>query len=237
MEIFLYLQIYQKIKWFLMFIIGDQVTGYEELWFLGDNFMAKSYTDHVTRSDYPLYVTSSFEVSAFGGSRFTCTNTNMLSRIENALIQALNKKGQEKPPRYIVVVLDDDLIDFLGSAEFGISTILGEWIHYLARSLNSAIEDWKKALPVKALEENYPMIYWATSPHHKHFINNTQHTEFNNSLESVLKLYNNMRTIKMKEIWDYENPHLVAVGTGRITAYGLSRYWMSINAAIKYNVV
>ena len=51
-----------------------------------------------------------------------------------------------------------------------------------------------------------------------------------------MKLYSNMRIIRMKEFWDYNNTHLVIEPTGRISEMGLHRYWMSIDSAIRFNI-
>ena len=217
----------------LKFLFSETVEGYQHVWLLGDNFVAQSYRDHVKNSDYPLNINSRFEVEAICKSRFDCNIPNMLARIESALTEAINK--EIKLPHYIVVVLDADLIEHLDYNGFGVSTMLGEWIKYLADAMHNICKGRKKTLPLKAVKHDFPMIYWAAVPHHKLFFNNAICTKFNNCLDSVLKLYKNMCLLKMKEIWDYNNLHLVN-GAGRITSYGLSKYWASIDAAIEYNV-
>ena len=45
-----------------------------------------------------------------------------------------------------------------------------------------------------------------------------------------------MRVVKLREAWDYDNNHLVS-GAGRITSYGKSKYWFSVDASLKFNIL
>ena len=207
--------------------------GYDEMWFLGDNCMAKSFKDHVENSDYHLFCMAEYEVIGHFNSQLHCNNRNIVSRLVNMFVQAINKL--KKFPRYVIIVLDDDLIHDVMQG-FGISTMLGEWIHYLAKSFQEIVIQRKKALPLKAFKVDFPMFYWAAAPHHCNFLNGPQRAKFNNCLESVMKLYTNMRVLKMKEIWQYDNHHYIFQGSGAFSSYGLGKYWASIDAAVKYNV-
>ena len=216
---------------FLFF--SEHIEGFDQLWILGDEFLARPYIDHVKNSDYQLYMKSRFEVFPICNSKASSNNTSILSRIENEFIAKINEKI--KLPAYILVVLDDDFIQYLKYDGYGISECLCQLIKYLAQSLAAACHQQKKMLPLKAVKEQFPMFYWATLPQHKYFQNRTIRAKFNNCLESVLKLHNNMRQLKMKEIWSYDNPHLVNMN-GHVTSYRLSKYWASIDAALEFNV-
>ena len=77
-------------------------------------------------------------------------------------------------------------------------------IKYLVTAISSTCDEMIKLLPKKARRDEYPCIYWTAAPHHKNFDNNSLRTKFNNCLESVVKLYSNMRVIKMKEILGFQ---------------------------------
>ena len=158
----------------------------------------------------------------------------MLSCIKSSLVDGIN--DEETLPYYMVIVLDADIVNFLDYDGYGVVALLGKWLKYLAEKIQYYCDKRKKALPLKAMKEDYPVIYWATAPHHRFFRDNHLRAKFNNVLDSTLKLFNNMRTLKMKEVWSYDNPHLVHSSTGIISAYGLSKYWASIDSAIEYNV-
>ena len=179
-------------------------------------------------------MTKNFEVSAYCGSRYECNNANMISRILNSITNAINKN--KLLPKYILVVLDNDLIQFLGYDKFGMVTMLGTWLEHLIESLINMCQEHKGMLPTKAIKHSYPMIYWMSCPHHKLFVNNGAQSKYNSCLEASMKGRSNIRMIKFKQIWDYENGHLVFDGTGALTSYGISKYWRSVDAAFHYNI-
>ena len=44
-------------------------------------------------------------------------------------------------PDYIVVIPDEDLINYLGYQNYGVSTLLGTWIEWLVTDMNRLIQD------------------------------------------------------------------------------------------------
>ena len=138
--------------------------------------------------------------------------------------------------KYLVIILDNDLIEFLDYDEYGMSKIFGEWIKHIADAIDEIIADKKKKLPEKACLEGYPLTYWTTLPHHRYFKDGASRFKFNKALESTIKNRRGMRLIRMKEIWDFDNRNLVDPRTGVITFEGLSTYWKSVDAAIKFNI-
>ena len=178
--------------------------------------MAKLFREGVTGCDH-LFINKNFEVKPYCGSRFASNNTNILSRIENSFARALMEN--KKLPKYVVVVLDNDLIEYLEYKEFGISGMYEHWLEYLAKNISKMIEDRKAALPLSAIRYEYPLVYWMALPHHKMFEDNAPRHKFNQTLESLMKVYSNMRVAKIKEVWNYENNHLTTA-TGRLISYG-----------------
>ena len=213
--------------------LSEHVVGYDELWLVGDNFVSKTYREHVKRNLYDFFITENFEILPFCNSKNNCNNKNLLSRFVNNFIDALNSKG--KLPQYIVIILDCDLVDYFDYEGYGVASAYSEMIKYLVTKIDTTCSEMMKKLPKKARREEYPCIYWAAAPHHKNFDNNSLRTKFNNCLESVVKLFNNMRVIKMKEIWDFENASLVC--KGRFTSEGFDTYWKSIDSAVRFNVM
>ena len=110
---------------------SDNLSGMEHLWFVGDNFMAKSYRTHFKRNtSSQRFIKDNFEPTPFVNSRFSSSNTNMLSRIQNTFAAALNQMKKMNLPRYVVIVLDDDLITFLNFKDEGAATLLGTWVKW-----------------------------------------------------------------------------------------------------------
>ena len=217
----------------LFLLLQKNVVGYDELWIVGDNFVSKTYRQHVKRNQKDFLIKENFEVYPFCNSKNNCANRNLIARMQGTFIDAVNEK--DKLPRYIVIVLDSDLIEFFDYESYGVASAYGELLQYLVNAISLACDDIKKLLPKKATREDYPCIYWAAAPHHKYFDDNSMHTKFNNCLESIVKLYPKMRVIKMKEVWDFENPDLVC--NGRFTSLGFEIYWQSIDFAIRFNIM
>ena len=74
-------------------------------------------------------------------------NTNMLSRLQTSMASAMNKCRDHLLPKYIIVVLDDDLISFLDFKYDGAATLLGSWVDWLATEFKSLIEQKKSFQP------------------------------------------------------------------------------------------
>ena len=124
----------------------------DTLWILGDNFTAKSYRTHFKRvSSGPNgrthFIKQQYDYTPFCNSRFASSNTNMVSRIQNSLASGFNKLKNGILPRYILVVLDDDLITFLDFKKDGAATLLGTWIEWLVKEFNILVKARLDQLP------------------------------------------------------------------------------------------
>ena len=97
------------------------------MWFVGDNFTAKSFKGHFKRNNptWKHFIKENYEFAAFCNSVYSSANVNMLARKQNAFASALSSEKKEKIPNYVVIVLDDDLISFLNFEDEGVVTLLG----------------------------------------------------------------------------------------------------------------
>ena len=158
----------------------------------------------------------------------------MLARLQNTLVAALNKTKSHVLPKYILVILDDDLISYLNYSKDGAATLLGSWIEWLVGKFNEAVNDRKRQLPTKCVRYD-TFFYWVAAPTHSFFSSerNKLRIKYNLSLESVIRSQPNMRVVKLKEFWDSRNSCLVI--NDRITEDGMSTYWKSIDATFQFN--
>ena len=175
----------------------------DALWFVADNFIARTFRAHFQKyqpKNGDLYAKNNFEITPHCNSRFASAQGNMLERLQNCLAAAINGNKDGLLPKYIVVVLDDDLIKFLGFMEEGVATLLGTWMEWIAKQFGDLIQKRLEQLPVKS-SKIVPFIYWVAAPNHSFFSKQTNNlrTKFNLSLESVIRSYSNMRVIKIKE--------------------------------------
>ena len=212
---------------------GDP-TCRDVLWILGDNFTAKSYRSHFKSRNANHYIKKNYEVTAFCNSKFASSNTNMLSRLQNTLATGLNKTKNGILPKYILVILDDDLITYLDYKREGVATLLGKWIEWLVKEFNSLIGDRKKQLP-QHCRKIEPFFYWVSAPTHDNFSKerNNLHMKFNLSLDSVIGLQSNMRVVRMKDPWNPKDGDLVMLD--KITETGMSTYWDVVDSTFCFN--
>ena len=214
-------------------VIAENIEGLDELWFLGDNFVARCYHQFFRNApETGKYIKERFEVSAYCNSHFISNELNIVIRLKNALMMAIEKKV--KLPKYIVVVLENDILEYTRYNGPGISGILGRYTEGITSSIQNIVHIQNDQLPLKTKRIGYPMIYWVSAVHHKAFKNGPLCTKFNHCLEAAVRLYDNMRVIKIKEVWNFENISLV--NNNEMTPSGLSAYWKAVDASMHFNV-
>ena len=179
-----------------------------------------------------FYLKQNYDLVPICNSKYNSQDCNFLSRFNNTVASGLNKI--DKLPKYMVMVLDDDLIRYVDFYNCGMSSLFGECLEWLITQVNKMIAKRKAQLPAKAVHDDYPFIYWVAAPMHKN-ADLEVHKKFNDCLESIVRQIDNMRVAKVKEFWAFEDEVLVNED-GIITPVGLSSYWKAVDAAIKYNV-
>ena len=159
----------------------DELTGTDALWFIGDNFVAKTYRKHYkhmklvekdekdeNKGSTGYYIKDNFEYKAFCNSKFSSNQQNMLARLQNSMAQGVNSTTKTgRLLKYIIILLDDDLISYLNFSQDGVATLLGTWAQWLADQFDELINSRRKQLPSKCKVE--PFFYWVTAPTHHYF--------------------------------------------------------------------
>ena len=118
-------------------LIADDIKAIDKVWVLGDNFVAKTYRKKFKKASDDFFLKKHYDVMPFCSSRFNDKNSIMLSRLQHSLATALNSKTYL--PAYIVILLDDDLIDYLNYLKFKVATLLGHWVEFLAKEFNEML--------------------------------------------------------------------------------------------------
>ena len=157
----------------------------------------------------------------------------MLIRLKVTLAKAIEKKI--KLPRFVVVVLDNDLVQFLAFVNKCMASLIGEWFEWIAACYTELCSQRKDKLPCKAKRFDFPQIYFVAPPRHRNFIDNEERKILMNCMEATAKTMDNVRVVKIMEIWNPNNLELVAED-GQITPEGLFTYWESIDKAVAFNV-
>lgn len=220
--------------------IAELPVGAELLWFLGDNFVAKSYQAHYKLCQPPNgekhFIKECYEFTAQCGSKWSSSNENMLSRIRSAFVNAVSHQKSGILPRYVVIILDEDLISYLNFRNEGIATLLGTWVDWLSTELVKIVDERHQQVPAKCRPYR-PFFYWVNAPTHAYFSKekNALRVKFNLSLESMVRNRKDMRVVKIKDGWNYNDSLLIL--NDRITEPGLTAYWNGVDSTMKFNIL
>ena len=195
--------------------------------------MATTYRNHFKKAKSTSFMKTAFDVFAFCNSKYSSKETNMLSRLKGTVSKAIEKRL--KLPRFVVVVLDNDLIQFLAYINKGMASLIGELFEWLVECMLQLLKDRKSILPDRAVQDDYPQLYFVAPPRHRCLPDNNERKLLLNCMEATAKVFENARIIKMIEHWSFSDLDLVS-DEGQFTSSGLTAYWSSINSAVAFNV-
>ena len=202
----------------------------ESIWIVGDTFVASSYekTLHMDSVQKKLYMRDKYDVFAFlNNSHF---DTNFLSRLRNVLVTAFNQN--DKLPRIILIVLDNDLLRFINHRKFGVqleSATLQEW---LLQEVNQVVNQRFAQLPNKCIKPGFPHVVWFGLPLHDVFIDNDLRIKFNHGFECEVLKFKNMSLLLPKKGWNAKDKTVIL--NGNYTPNGAAMYWLAIDVAIHF---
>ena len=137
-------------------------------------------------------------------------------------------------PKYLVIVLDNDLIKYLNFYDFGVSEALGKLISYLMTEIDRMISSQRDYLPKKCKRYNMPAIIWIEASLHHNFNNNNVTEKFNASLHKMVNFHSNTYILQLKKGWDGLDRCLYLAESRRFTNEGLTMYWNAVDKTVKY---
>ena len=175
-----------------------------------------------------VYVNKHYDVEVFA-SRGSDASRSVLSRIRNILITALEE--HDKFPKYILYVIEEDLMRCINFNKPGITEIYGNILKWLTGQVHDIVLKRKNDLPLRAKKYLYPQIFWVDLPHHS-ILNNIQRLKFNQCLESVVAVYNEMKVLHIRRHWSYDDLSLVSGGSFTFT--GKTAFWKGVDEAIQF---
>ena len=184
---------------------------------IGDDFGFKSFNKYFYELDHAEhYIFDEFEVSGFNNNKNLSYDRNVVSRMRNNLVGAI--KEQPILPKFIVVVLDDDIINYFLSKIQSSHTITPDdakpafekMIRWLMNQYDRLLSLQKDMLPKKAKKHETYFI-WVQPPSHIHMRNAELRELFGSCLESIATAHKNTFALKLIKIWDQEDPTLYNV--------------------------
>ena len=161
-----------------------------------------------------------YDTSGFSTSYNTVIPGNILNRIVNLLIQAINT--HVLLPKAVIIVLDDDMLDELNHYKSGITRSIGEMIEWIFIQIHRIVTAHKEQLPSKSRKFKYPTILWCLIPCHKVYNHYNEYKSiFNKAIIDTVKLFREMSYLELKA-WNPDNLEYFTAGT--INPQGFSCY-------------
>ena len=211
------------------------VKAYDSLWIIGDDFTTRSCGEHFISSGAAGikdgYINENFEVKVYMANQYTANNRGVLSRLRNCLVKGI--KDNFLLPKYIVFIIDYNILKDIAFDKYGISVLLGRLTEWLANEVHKIVKLAKDSKPKGAKKENKPQILWIEPPLYKNFSDNIRRKKMGTAIANAAKLYSEMVVLQMRKIWDYDAAELYSAPTQRFTADGHKRYWLTIDYLVK----
>ena len=175
------------------------------------------------------YISTQYDVKVFA-SKSSNMMRSSLGRFCNVLANAMN--DHDKLPKYIIVVVEDDILRCVNFVKPGVSEVYGRDLQWLANEYHEIIAARKENLPKKARRFHYPQIFWMALTQHHNIPNNMLRHKFNQCLGTVVSLHKEMKMLRIRRHWSY-NDFGVALN-GNIVEAGKIRYWSGVDEAIEF---
>ena len=175
------------------------------------------------------YIKAHYDVTGYCQGQSKAINNNILSRIRNAFVMAINK--EVLLPMAVIIVLENDILNAANHYKPGIYLLCGKVLEWLANQFHRIITSHKEHLPSKAQKFKYPTVLWVTAPNHDNLSNiNSFRDKFNTSLTNICGLYREMSVLNLD--WNTLDKSLIS-GNGKYTAIGMASFWMKLNEAFQ----
>ena len=152
----------------LNYVVADKpVTAWKDIWLIGDQFVHNIYhtlqqmntTATVEKKNAP-YIYEMYNICCFTANPLSELK-NVVACLVNALIKARN--DAEKLPRIIMVLLDWDLVKYIGFKHVHTKIIFSEVLDWIINNMKRAVQSKRDHLMRKkagAVTDNDPKIIW-----------------------------------------------------------------------------
>ena len=214
-----------QVMWYLVWIVGDKFVHESK------NVIRRFFkTEKSARKTEPdnSYLGSHYDIVAF--STDDLLNRSVLGRLRNAFVAGISRF--ELLPKFIIVAIEYEFLNCIRFDRAGLSVVLGRCVQWLADEINNTINLRKSQLPTRSKKLGYPQVFWVLMPNHANFLNNAIRFKFNQALDTVLPLYNGMRSLKLCQRWMYHDNSVYR--SGNISQEGISTYWSAVDEALQF---
>ena len=209
------------------------------MWILGDSFASASMEPYFKTKSLEKYgggyIRENFDVLGKLSNKYLSNDPNLISRLHNQLVDAIHEKVIL--PKYLVVVLDDDLIKFLNlEPREGVAKAMGRVINEIMSDHRKLLQRQKEYLNKRSKKYMFPQIVWIEAPYHKNFgrTNNSLRKIYNQCLDKVASFNTDVTILELKKIWESDNSRLFIEESSRYTTEGFANYWAAVDCTLKF---
>ena len=215
-----------------------------DVWFVGDEFLSEIFASfqamnqesRITKKT-PPYLYEEFNIIA-GLSNRQGLNRSLLGRLLNNLVGIMNKHDQL--PKYLLMIIDLDLVKDINQCEFGLGLILERTLKYIAcqvnRLIDSRIDNLIRAKPgsVKVLPKIiwFKMIDRCSVPitHMSRYLDDVEgaRKKFNTTLEAAVANEKSNFVLAIESL-----EHLHYDMTGKLLSDGRIQFWKEVDHHMK----
>ena len=184
-----------------------------------------------------LFIPKSFETRITAEAQQN-VGSNAVGRILNSITRTFNNnKMFATIPKWIVVVVEDDVLSSINYTEFGVSGAYGTLIEYLMKGIDNIIKEYmgSSSLPHKVTKYNRPHVLWVEPTLHSKYLNNPLRIKFIRSLHIASMNNNRMVVLPIKQNWNESEPSYVEKNNpNRLSQYGILNYCRALDSTVKY---
>ena len=225
----------------IIILFAGEILAFNDLWLVGDDFLHDHYYKlpqikndaYLARERLP-YMYDFYNVSCFTPNPQSLT-TNVIARLVNSFIKALNDTN--KIPRIVLIIPEDDLLTYLfkQNEEFGIGTITFKVLNWISTQMTRATDakkdDLKRVKP-GAVIPTEPKFIWVK------MLNRV------NARSDLLALRSKFNEVLEEVLYKKDQHYIIDIVTAMadssfydknnyINGEGLKRFWIEIDKLIE----
>ena len=167
-------------------------------------------------------------------SESTDKPNNRLARIHNTLASAMSRRAML--PKIIVFILEDDIINYLGYNDYGVSEMFGRMLEYLLNEVQKSILRFRsKFLVPKVFKKDWPKVVWLLPSFHNNYTNSTLRRKYSTELAVQVQNRDDNMALRFKQCWSTDNNALVKNnGSNELTPAGIRCFWHAVDRTVKF---
>ena len=159
-------------------------------------------------------------------------NPSPVGRMVNCFINKFNET--KRLPKWVVLLLEDDLIESIAYKQYGTSEMYGHILDYMMTAFSKATKKVNDALPLRSTKFCYPHFLWMEPTLHTNHQNITLRTKFIRSLHVVAQMHDEMISLPVRHPWNQNDTNLYNWLQQSLSANGYATLWKALDATINF---